>query len=218
MVSKTNSEAWDIANEFARWTTDQYHYFNEFLTLYDCSEKRRELLEKTAKEFFDDLFRMYIERIIQNISNLTDPPQTGKYQNFSIRSIHNFFNNCCGNYRNDKVPEVLVQEIEDKAKKVLSWRNKLVSHYDWNVAIGDKNVNDKFVRSDVETLYDKLQEYINTLFSLAFNDVFHIDAVSYYGAIELVRALKEAQALITLQNSDINAYHNLMSNSVFRDA
>lgn len=214
MVSNTNQEARDIANEFARWAADQYHDFKEFLTLYDDSEKRRELLEETAKGFFGDLFWMYINRIIQNVSNLTDPPKTGENRNFSIRSVHNYFKSCPSYHAEDA--ETLVKNIEAKAKKVRTWRNRLGAHYDWHAAIGSKNVSDKFVRSDFEVLYDDLWKYVELLFSSVFNDVFNFIEVS--GAIELVRALQEAHALRGLRKRDINAYHNLMSNSAFKGA
>ncbi len=216
MVSNTNLKARAIADEFARWATDQYHYFKEFLILYDDSEKRRQLLEETAKGFFSDLFWMYIERIIQNVSNLTDPPQTGKNQNFSIYSVHDFFKSC-PNYHAENA-ETLVKNIKVKAEEVRTWRNKLEDHYDWHVAIGNNNISDKFVRNDFEVLYDNLRKYVELLFSSVFNGVFDIDAVSSYGAIDLVKALKEAHALRDLKKDDINAYHRLMSNSTFKDA
>ena len=216
MVSNTNQEAENVADEFARWATDQYHDFKEFLNLYDSSEKRRELLEETVKGFFSDLFWMYIDRIIQNVSNLTDPPETGKNPNFSIRYIHSYFEGC-PSYRT-KDAEMLVENIEAKAKKVRNWRNKLGAHYDWHVAIGDKNVSDRFVRGDFEVLYDNLRRYIELLFSSVFNKPFDINAVSYYGTTDLVEALKEAHALRGLKKRDINAYHDLICNSTFKDA
>lgn len=216
MVSVNDPKARDIANEFARWATDQYHDFEEFNTLYDYSEKRRQLLEETAKGFFSDLFWMYIDRIILNVSKLTDPLQIGGHQNFSIRSVHNCFKNCSG-YRVEDA-ETLITNIKDKAKKVRTWRNKSTGHYDWHHAIGDENVSDKFVRSDFAVLYDNLRRYVDLLFSSVFNSVYDIDAVNYYGAIELVEALKESQALRDLKNRDINAYSNLRQNSVFKDA
>jgi len=216
MTSDMNQGARNVADEFARWATEQYHDFKEFLNLYDSSEKRRELLEETAKGFFSDLFWMYINRIIQNVSNLTDPPETGGNLNFSIRSVHNYFQSCLS-YRT-KAPETLIENIEAKAKKVRAWRNKLGGHYDWHVAIGDKNVSDKFVRGDFEVLYDNLRSYVELLFSSVFNKPFDINAVSYYGTIDLVKALKEAHALRVLKKRDINTYHDLMSTSTFKDA
>ncbi len=216
MVSINDPKARDIANEFAQWATDQYHDFEEFITLYDDSEKRRQLLEETAKGFFSDLFWMYIDRIILNVSKLADPQQTGGHQNFSIHSVHNYFKGC-PSYR-AKDAKTLIMNIDNKAKKVRTWRNKLGGHYDWHVAIGDENVSDKFVRSDFEDFYYNLRMYVDLLFSSVFNSAYDINAGSYYGAIELVEALKESQALRDLKNRDINAYSNLRQNSVFKDA
>jgi hypothetical protein len=214
MASNTNQEARKVADEFARWAADQYHDFKEFLTLYDDSEKRRELLEETAKEFFSDLFRMYIDRIIQNVSSLTDPPKAGKNRRFSIRSVHNYFKRCSS--YNAKDAEMLVENIEAKARKVRTWRNNLGAHYNWDAAISDKNVSDKFVRGDFEVLYDYLWKYVELLFSSVFKDVFNFVEISR--AIELIKALKEACALRDLRKRDINAYHSLMSNGAFKDA
>ncbi|MFC2032230.1 hypothetical protein ACFLUS_02520 [Chloroflexota bacterium] len=50
MVSDTNPKARDVANNFAEWATEQYHDFGQFITLYDYSEKRRQLLETTAND------------------------------------------------------------------------------------------------------------------------------------------------------------------------
>lgn len=216
MVSSMNQDSRKVADEFARWAADQYHYFKEFLNLYDFSEKRRKLLDETAQGFFSDLFWMYIDRIIQNVSNLTDPPGTGKNPNFSIHSVHNYFKGCAR--YNAKNAEILVKNIEAKAKKVRTWRNKLGAHYDWHVAIGNKSVSDRFVRGDFDVLYDNLQKYVDLLFSSVFDTVYPIDTVSYYGTSELVRALQEAYALRDLKKGDIKTYHKLMSSSAFKDA
>jgi len=212
MVSNTNPEARNVADEFARWVTFQYHDFEEFRTLYDYSKKRGELLEKTAIYFFEDLYWMYIERIILNVSKLTDH----RRKTFSIIHVHDFFKNCPGYCA--KGAETLIDDIEDKANKVRTWRHNLVAHYNWRVAIGKQGVSDKFVLKDIEDLYIGLEKYVELLFSSVFNEVKPIDMVSYYGAVDLIRALQEAHALRGLKNRDINAYHNLMSNSAFKGA
>jgi hypothetical protein len=214
MASNTNQEARKVADRFVGWAVDQCHDFKEFLILYNNSEKRRELLEETAKEFFNDLFRMYIDRIIQNVSSLTDPPETGGNLNFSIRSIHNYFK-CHPGY-DTKNAEKLIKNIELEAKKVRAWRNKLTDHYDWDVAKGDKKVEDRFLPGNFKILYDNLWRYVKLLLSSVFEDVFDYSEMS--SAIELVKALKEACALRDLKKHDKNAYHNLISNSAFKDA
>ena len=159
---------------------------------------------------------MYIDHIILNVSKLTDPPQIGGHQTFSIHSVHNYFK-CYPGYRT-KDAKTLISNIDNKAKKVRTWRDKLEAHYDWHHAIGDENVSDKFVLSDFEVLYDDLRKYVELLFSSVFNEVKPIDMVPLQGVDELIGALKESQALRDLKNRDINAYSNLMQNSVFKDA
>jgi len=218
MVSNTNPEARKVADEFARWVTFQYHDFKEFQTLFGGPERQYELLKKTAIDFFEDLFQMYIERIIQNISKLTDPPQTGGHQNFSICHIHGYFKNCPGYCAKGAEALALIGDIEDKAKKLRAWRNKLINHYDFDYATDKKVVSEKFFPKDIEDLYISLKKYVELLFSSVFDEVKSIDMVTFHGVDELIRALKEAHALRVLRDRDINAYHNLMSNSEFKDA
>jgi len=219
MVSNTNPEARKVADEFARWVTFQYHDFKEFQTLFGGPERQHELLEKTAIDFFEDLFWMYIERIIQNISKLTDPPQTRGFNNFSIRHIHDYFKECCSYRTKAGDAEKIIKDIEDKAKKLRPWRNKLINHYDFDYATDKKVVSEKFFPKDIEDLYISLKKYVELLFSSVFDEVkSSIDMVTFHGVDELIRALKEARALRVLRDHDINVYHNLMSNSEFRDA
>ena len=213
MVSVNDPKARDIANEFARWVTFQYHDVKEFRTLFGGPEKRHELLEKTAKDFFEDIFWMYIERIILNVTKLTDK----RRNTFSIIKIHNYFKEIKEYKAKEKEAETLINNIQEKSKMVLSWRHNIVAHYNWFVALNINSVRDKFFPEDIENLYISLKKYVELLFSI-FNKVKPIDMVTFHGVDELIRALKEAHALRDLKESDINAYANLVSKSGFRDA
>lgn len=212
MVSNTNQEMRKVADEFARWVTFQYHDFKEFQTLFSGPEKRHELLEKTAINFFEDLFWMYIERIILNVSKLTDR----RKKTLSIINVHNFFSNITAYNANEA--EMLINDIQDKAKKVQPWRNNVAAHNKWSVAIDIEDIKDKFEPKDIEDLYISLEKYVDLLFSSVFKEVMPIDMVSPHGVDELIGALKEAHALRVLRKRDINAYANLMSNCPFKDA
>jgi hypothetical protein len=155
---------------------------------------------------------MYIDRIILNVSKLTDRRE----KTLSIINVHNFFKNIPA--YNAKETEILINDIQDKAKKVLSWRHNVVAHYNWSAALDIKKVKDRFVPKDIEALYISLEKYVDLLFSSVFNEVKPIDMGTFHGVDELVKALKDAQALRVLRNRDINAYANLISNSAFKDA
>ena len=206
----SNKEYVKVAEEFARWSSDQFNDFNEFLILYDYSEKIRQLLEATAKRFFSDLFWIYIDRIIQNASRLTDPPKTRKNRNFLIRSIHNYF---IGYSEYDAIgAEKLIISIETEAEKVRLWRNKLISHYDQDIALDKQKVVDKFILSNFKVLYDNLEKYVSLLYK-SFDKAFKYIHVS--GSIDLIGALKESYALNEIKERDINLYDNIMKNSPF---
>ncbi len=214
MASNTNQEARKVADEFARWVTFQYHDFKEFQTLFGGPEKRHELLEKTAVDFFEDIFWMYIERIILNVTKLTDK----RKKTFSIIKIHDYFKEIKEYKAKEKEAETLINNIQEKSKMVLSWRHNIVAHYNWSVALDINSVRDKFFPEDIEDLYVSLKKYVELLFSSVFNEVKPIDMVTLQGVDELIRALKEAHALRDLKKRDIHAYANLVSNSAFKDA
>jgi hypothetical protein len=204
-----------IAEEFARWATDQYHHFHELIDLYDHSEKRRVLLEETAKGFFGDLFWLYIEHLILEVSKLTDPPIMGGNTNLSIEYVHDLLRSRLGNRSAEAAK--LVDDIKVKASGVRNWRRKLLAHNDYSVAIGQTPLTDKFVRGDFEQIFDCLAKFIEIVFA-SFGQVYDIHAISFDNATDLVGALKETQALRVLKKRDICAYHDLMTNSPFHDA
>jgi len=188
MVSSSNQEARKVADEFARRVTSQYHDFKEFQTLFGGSEKQHELLEETAIDFFEDIFWIYIDRIIQNVSNLTDPPTTGKHRNLSIRGIHEYFEKCSGYNAKAQEAEKLITDIENKAKKLKTRRNKLIDHYDFDYAIDKKATSEKFYPEEIKGLYISIEKYVELLFSSVFDEVKPIEMFTFQGADELIGA------------------------------
>lgn len=214
----TDSEARKIADKFADIAVNQYHEFKEFLTLCHHSEKRNDLLNKTARFFFGELQYMYAHLIILNVSKLADPPETRGHKNLSVRGIHDYFRSGTTCYPTQEA-EKLVAGIENRASAVSKWRSKLLAHYDQDAAIGAAQMPDKFVASDIQDLYGELGQYVELLYSSVFKEVWGgIETVSQYGAEDLIGALKEAKAMRVLKERDIYAYDELMRNSPFRGA
>ena len=89
MEPTENIEA--ILEEFKRELVKQHHEFMEFKYLYYGSEIRIDLLNEIAKHFFGELFYILLERLVLNVSKLTDPIGEGKRKNLSLNYVHELF-------------------------------------------------------------------------------------------------------------------------------
>lgn len=211
----------EAVRSFADNAVEHFHEFKEFRFLYYSTPKQIDLLNASAKGFFSDLFYLYLDRVVLNVSRLTDPTYTANQLNLTVRTIHEL---CSKETRYPvQEAEILAVNLEKIAGKTKQWRHKRVAHIDFNVAVEISQITEQVVPSEIEEFYGELQKYITLIYDAIFLDVFDIDAVSLFGADALVQTLKEGVALRKLLDKNTSLYgqiyraiHEIDSLSVLR--
>jgi hypothetical protein len=204
-----------VLEELKNEIVNQYHEFMEFKSLYYDSEIRIKLLNKIAKTFFGELFFVLLERIILNVTKLTDPPGKGNRKNLSLEFVHDLF------AKDKRYPkenaEKIVRETNSVRNHVKQWRDKMISHLDLNTAVGNKSLG-KVIPSEIEKFYDRLQEYIEIVNQSFGKSPFPIYTPAYNGVLELVEALKQSVAFEDLFDRDPELYDLAIQRSEYNDA
>lgn len=215
MHATAGTELRILVDAFASEAVEHFHEFKEFKALYYESPRRIDLLNASAKRFFSDLFYQYLDRIVLNVSRLTDPSRQGSNRNLSVYAIHER----CGEkseYPKDRA-ETIVEEMTAVAKSVAKWRSKRVAHIDLSVALGTKALADKVNPSEIQAYYETLDKYVSLVYEAIFGEPFSTDAVSHYGADDLVRTLGEGMALRDLLDREPRLYDQILRGSRWHD-
>ncbi len=205
-----------LVRAFADEAVYQVHEFNEFRTLYYSSEKRIDLLNVTAKNFFSDLFYLFLDRIVLNVSRLTDRQWAGRNERLSLEALHIR----CSTHGDYPVEPAgaLVAQMRAIGADLKRWRHKRAAHLDLRVALDLDEIGTEFVPSRIQEFYDLVQQYVTLVYEHLFHDVFELRTVAFYGAEDLIRALKDAHALRRVLKRDPLAYDRLLRDSGFADA
>jgi hypothetical protein len=69
-----------------------------------------------------------------------------------------------------------------------------------------------------KTFFSPVQQYVTLVYEHLFHDVFALRTVAFYGAEDLIGALKDAHALRRVLKRDPLAYDRLLRDSGFADA
>lgn len=186
----------------------QYHEFNQFKVLYYTSELRIHLLNETAKHFFGDLFFVLLERIILNICKLTDKASSCGQDNLSIAFFH-------ASYREEpqypKECDQLVADAEEIGQSLQPWRSKSIAHNDLMTALGKRDIGEIFP-DKFEQFYIVMQKYVDIVNRSSGKGPFDLLTPDYYGATDLIKALKYAAVFRDLLEHDPIKYDDVLMN------
>src|SRR5713226_3984295 len=108
-----------------------------FMTLFEGSDLKRELLYTTAPTFFGDLNRLFMEHLVLHICRLTDNAQTMGRKNLTVKFLieHSDFSNAPQTL--DKLRRIS-DSIDGFRDLILKARNRFISHLDLEaVRLGD---------------------------------------------------------------------------------
>ena len=103
---------------------------NEFRTLFTRVEDVSLLNAVTGGAFTWDIQQIFWEDLLLRVCRLTDPAKTGRKRNLSVNQLPAF----CAQHDlelGDKVQELVVA-AEEKAKFARDWRNRRISHSDYD--------------------------------------------------------------------------------------
>jgi len=163
-------------------------YLHGKILFEESTRREKTLMSRAANIFFSDLNRVLIEYVILQVCKITDPAQDArKNDNLTIAFL-------LDRYGFDLADLKLLNERCEKLRafreKLLPARNKRISHFDRNAAIGD------FVLGAASTeewdeFWLNLQDVICIIHKKAVGEAFYLNAVGMLSDADgLLRALR----------------------------
>jgi len=172
-----------------------------FMTLFEGSDLKRELLYTTAPTFFSDLNRLFIEHLVVHICRLTDEAQTMGRKNLTVKFLieHSDWSS---------TPDTLakLKPISDSIhrfrKRVLPARKWFIAHLDLSAVRLDQPLgaasNDEW-----KQFWLDLQDFVQLMFRhhVDPNSLFHLNGIGGMSdADRLLTALKNAKLFDAVLN------------------
>jgi hypothetical protein len=168
--------------------------WEHYRTLFEGSDKRRELLQTTAPVFFGDLNLMFIEQLVQRICRLTDNAQTMGRRNLTVKFLieHTDFTAAPGT--KDKLLQLSdsIHRFRDQIKVA---RDRFISHLDLEAVRLDQPLG-KAPDAEWYQFWLDLQDFLNLLLR------HHGDSGHFY--LNGIGGMSDADSLVTaLQNAKL---------------
>jgi hypothetical protein len=172
-----------------------------FMTLFEGSDLKRELLYTTAPTFFSDLNRLFIEHLVVHICRLTDEAQTMGRKNLTVKFLieHSDWSSA---------PDTLakLKPISDSIhrfrKRVLPARKRFIAHLDLSAVRLDQPLgaasNDEW-----KQFWLDLQDFVQLMFRhhVDPNSLFHLNGIGGMSdADRLLTALRNAKLFDAVLN------------------
>ena len=172
-----------------------------FMTLFEGSDLKRELLYTTAPTFFSDLNRLFIEHLVLHICRLTDEAQTMGRKNLTVKFLieHSDWSS---------TPDTLAKlkpisnSIHRFRKRVLPARKWFIAHLDLSAVRLDQPLgaasNDEW-----KQFWLDLQDFVQLMFRhhVDPNSLFHLNGIGGMSdADRLLTALKNAKLFDAVLN------------------
>jgi AbiU2 len=172
-----------------------------FMTLFEGSDLKRELLYTTAPTFFSDLNRLFIEHLVVHICRLTDEAQTMGRKNLTVKFLieHSDWSSA---------PDTLAKlkpisnSIHRFRKLVLPARKWFIAHLDLSAVRLDQPLgaasNDEW-----KQFWLDLQDFVQLMFRhhVDPNSLFHLNGIGCMSdADRLLTALRNAKLFDAVLN------------------
>jgi hypothetical protein len=131
--------------------------------LFGHSEKRIDLLNECASTFFYIIQDMLLDAVQVSLSKMTDPAQTGNFENLSIDQLQQRVETH-GDPQLATSLRKLRDKLHDKCQPFRMWRNKRLAHLDLTTAMqSSSNPLPGISRQMIEDSLGILREYMNTI-------------------------------------------------------
>ena len=172
-----------------------------FMTLFEGSDLKRELLYTTAPTFFSDLNRLFVEHLVLHICRLTDEAQTMGRKNLTVKFLieHSDWSS---------TPDTLAKlkpisnSIHRFRKRVLPARKWFVAHLDLSAVRLDQPLG-AASNDDWKQFWLDLQDFVQLMFRhhVDPNSLFHLNGIGGMSdADRLLTALKNAKLFDAVLN------------------
>ena len=172
-----------------------------FMTLFEGSDLKRELLYTTAPTFFADLNRLFVEHLVLHICRLTDEAQTMGRKNLTVKFLieHSDWSSA---------PDTLakLKPISDSIhrfrKRVLPARKWFIAHLDLSAVRLDQPLG-AASNDDWKQFWLDLQDFVQLMFRhhVDPNSLFHLNGIGGMSdADRLLTALRNAKLFDAVLN------------------
>ena len=166
--------------------------WEHYRTLFEGSDRKRELLQTTAPVFFGDLNKIFIEQLVQRICRLTDDAQTMGRENLTVKFLveHTDFSAAPATLNKLRTWSDSIHKFRDQ---IVEARNRFISHLDLEAVRLDKPLG---AASDAKWLqfWLDLQDFLDLLLQHHGANQFYLNAMGNMSdAGSLLAALKNAK-------------------------
>lgn len=160
----------DFLAEALRLLTDEYttllHIYKQYRQLFGHSEKRVELLNKSAPSFFEVVQICLFDIVLLGISKLLGPAKSKKNKNATLEWLEVLIkNNDPKAFDLQKKLELRRSEIKIKAANISKNRRKRIAHSDRKTTNYEKYYPFAISRKDITNVMYLIAEYFNTIYA-----------------------------------------------------
>lgn len=107
--------------------------WKEYVELYGTTPSRIDMLNETASQFFYIVEKSLWNTILIHITRLTDPPQFRNRKNLSLEQLSVLLSD----HKLKSKLATNIKEAIEKSKFCRDWRNRLIAHNDYELALLD---------------------------------------------------------------------------------
>ncbi len=107
--------------------------WKQYVHLFGTSPERIDLLNQSASYFFRVIELTLWQDTLLHLARLTDPPQTGRWDNLTIRRLPNLVG--AGTLKVDL--QELIAAADAATEFARDWRNRRIAHRDLKLALQD---------------------------------------------------------------------------------
>jgi hypothetical protein len=176
-------------------------HWRHFQILYEGTELERELLQRTANNFFGDLNHLLIEHLILQICKITDEAKTREHENLTIKYLVEKTTPFIAS-EEVKTLSSLSDSIHAFRAKIVSARNKYIGHLDRASVLEGKPLG-QASPDEWSQFWLDLQEFLHLMHERYVDpkSVFYLNGVVGLSDAEaLVDALRESTFYRILEN------------------
>lgn len=154
------NEVYEELKKEVSWIHAQWIVYRQ---LFAVSEKRFDLLNECAPEFFYIIQNALLEKVLIFFGNLTDSAKKKEHNNLSLAQLQTRIRA----HREEDLAEQtgpILGKINSKCEPFKKWRHKRLAHFDLNTAI--KNTSNPLPgisREVIEEALELIREFMNKI-------------------------------------------------------
>lgn len=191
-IVESNVSVGDV-NAFCNCCVSMRSTYRHFQILFEGSELQRELLQRTAPTFFNDIHLVMMQDLVLQICKVTDPENTSGRRNLTIKFLLNNSDFASAPGELDKLKR-LSESMHIFRTKIVPARNKIIGHLD-RQSVHDGNPLGATEKHEWDQFWLDLQDFLQIMHKQYVDPRghFYLSGIAYLSdADDLLKALKES--------------------------